>query len=153
MRCTGASGRSELGRLRRPAGVGVARAPVVPPPRRHRRGAPRVRPGAGAEARVVPAPRRAACRGDPRGRGGGRPTPRRRPRPFTTREDAGMSDAADLVVVGARVHGTPGAQAVAISGTRISAIGTATEIRAVADARTEVLELPGATLLAGMNDA
>ena len=64
-----------------------------------------------------------------------------------------MSDAADLVVVGARVHGAPGAQAVAISGTRISAIGTAAEVRAVADARTEVLELPGATLLAGMNDA
>ncbi len=64
-----------------------------------------------------------------------------------------MSDAADLVVVGARVHGTPGAEAVAIRGTRIAAVGTAAEIRAVADARTEVLELPGATLLAGMNDA
>ena len=43
-----------------------------------------------------------------------------------------MSENADLVVVGARVHGTPDAQAVAIRGTRIAAVGTAAEIRAVA---------------------
>ena len=64
-----------------------------------------------------------------------------------------MSENSELVVVGARVHGTPDAQAVAISGTRIAAIGTAAEIRAVTGARTEVLEFPGATLLPGVNDA
>ena len=75
------------------------------------------------------------------------------PHPRAPREDAGMSENADLVVVGARVHGAPDAQAVAIRGTRIAAVGTAAEIRAVAGSRTEVLELPGATLLPGMNDA
>ena len=64
-----------------------------------------------------------------------------------------MSDKADLVVVGARVHGAPDAQAVAIRGTRIAAVCTAAEIRAVAGTPAEVLELPGATLLPGMNDA
>lgn len=64
-----------------------------------------------------------------------------------------MSDTADLILVGARVHGAPAAQAVAVRGTRIAAVGTAADIRALAGARTEVLDLPGATLLPGMNDA
>src|SRR5680860_394316 len=68
-----------------------------------------------------------------------------------------MSETADLVVVGARVHTgaapSPRAQAVAIRGGRIAAVGTASEIRALTGPRTEVLELAGSTLLAGMNDA
>jgi predicted amidohydrolase YtcJ len=60
----------------------------------------------------------------------------------------------ELVVVGARVHGAaPGAQAVAIRGGRIAAVGTASEVRALAGPRTEVLDLAGATVLPGMNDA
>jgi predicted amidohydrolase YtcJ len=64
-----------------------------------------------------------------------------------------MSENADLVVVGARVHGVPGAQAVAVRGNRIAAVGTAAEIRALTRARTELLDLAGATVLPGMNDA
>jgi predicted amidohydrolase YtcJ len=68
-----------------------------------------------------------------------------------------MSETAELVVVGARVHTgaapRPDAQAVAIQGGRITAVGPAREIRALTGPRTEVLELPGATLLAGINDA
>jgi predicted amidohydrolase YtcJ len=68
-----------------------------------------------------------------------------------------MSETAELVVVGARVHPgaapRPDAQAVAIQRGRITAVGTEREIRALTGPRTEVLEMPGATLLAGMNDA
>ncbi|MEA2178143.1 MAG: hypothetical protein QOG77_1440 [Solirubrobacteraceae bacterium] len=68
-----------------------------------------------------------------------------------------MSETADLIVVGARVH-TGAAEArdaegVAVRGGRIAAVGTASELRALAGPRTEVLDLAGATLLAGMNDA
>ncbi len=68
-----------------------------------------------------------------------------------------MSEAAELVIVGARVHTgatpRPDAQAVAVRGGRIAAVGTASEVRALAGPRTEVLDLAGATVLAGMNDA
>jgi predicted amidohydrolase YtcJ len=68
-----------------------------------------------------------------------------------------MSETADLVVVGARVHTgaapAPGASAVAVRGGRILAVGSASEVRALSGPRTEVLEHPGATILAGMNDA
>jgi predicted amidohydrolase YtcJ len=68
-----------------------------------------------------------------------------------------MSEAADLIVVGARVHTgagpAPHAQAVAVRGGRIAAVGSASEVRALAGRRTEVLDLAGATVLAGMNDA
>jgi predicted amidohydrolase YtcJ len=42
---------------------------------------------------------------------------------------------------------------VAIRGGRIAAVGTASDVRALAGPRTEVLDLAGATVLAGMNDA
>lgn len=68
-----------------------------------------------------------------------------------------MSERADLVVVGARVHTGarhgPAAQAVAIRGGRIAAVGPASEIRALTGPQTEVLDLAGATILPGMNDA
>jgi predicted amidohydrolase YtcJ len=68
-----------------------------------------------------------------------------------------MSEGADLVVVGARVHTgaarADGAEAVAVRDGRIVAVGSAPEIKALTGARTQVLEHPGATVLAGMNDA
>jgi predicted amidohydrolase YtcJ len=42
---------------------------------------------------------------------------------------------------------------VAIRGGRIAAVGGASDLRAGSGPRTEVLEMPGATILAGMNDA
>jgi predicted amidohydrolase YtcJ len=65
--------------------------------------------------------------------------------------------AADLVILNANVHtmdkGRPSAEAVAVYGNRISAVGTSQEIRKLAGGRTRVIDAKGALVLPGFNDA
>jgi predicted amidohydrolase YtcJ len=65
--------------------------------------------------------------------------------------------AVDLVLVNGRVYtldpAGPWAEAVAIAGDRIAAVGTSQAIRRLADARTRVIDLQGAFALPGFNDA
>jgi predicted amidohydrolase YtcJ len=65
--------------------------------------------------------------------------------------------AADLVIINANVHtmdkGRPSAEAVAVYGNRISAVGTSGEIRKLAGGRTRVIDAKGALVLPGFNDA
>jgi predicted amidohydrolase YtcJ len=64
---------------------------------------------------------------------------------------------ADLVIVNARVRtmdaARPEAEAVAVRGNRIAAVGTNEEIRRMAGARTRVVDAGGASVLPGFNDA
>ena len=64
---------------------------------------------------------------------------------------------ADLVVVNTRVRTMdakrPEAEAVAVYGNRIMAVGTNAEVRALAGARTRVVDAKGALVLPGFNDA
>ena len=64
---------------------------------------------------------------------------------------------ADLVFVNGAVYtvdaGRPWAEAVAVRGGRICAVGTDAEIRALVDGRTEVVDLDGRMLLPGFQDA
>ena len=63
----------------------------------------------------------------------------------------------DLVLLNGRVYtvdgGRPWAEAVAVSGERISAVGTTAEIRALAGRGTKVIDLQGAFVSPGFNDA
>jgi predicted amidohydrolase YtcJ len=61
----------------------------------------------------------------------------------------------DLVLLGARVFGyrSGPADAVAIRGERIAAVGTEPEVRALAGPRTEVVELRGRLVVPGFQDA
>ena len=65
--------------------------------------------------------------------------------------------AADLIIVNAAIHtmdqGQPLAEAVAISGNRIIAVGTTKEIRKLAGAKTRVIDAQGQLVLPGFNDA
>ena len=62
-----------------------------------------------------------------------------------------------LVLVSGKVFtgdtARPWAEAVAIEGDRISLVGTSAEIRALAGARTQVIELDGRLVIPGINDA
>jgi predicted amidohydrolase YtcJ len=64
---------------------------------------------------------------------------------------------ADLVVINANVRtldkARPQAEAVAVYGTRIAAVGTNAEIRRFAGAHTRVIDAQGALVLPGFNDA
>jgi predicted amidohydrolase YtcJ len=64
---------------------------------------------------------------------------------------------ADLVIVNARVRTldpkTPDAEAVAVYGNRVAAVGTSAEVRAMAGPRTRVVDANGALVLPGFNDA
>ncbi|MCA1621120.1 MAG: amidohydrolase [Acidobacteria bacterium] len=64
---------------------------------------------------------------------------------------------ADLVIVNANVRTldakTPAAEAVAVYGNRIAAVGTSAEVRALAGPRTRVVDAGGALVLPGFNDA
>ncbi|HEX6184922.1 MAG TPA: amidohydrolase family protein, partial [Pyrinomonadaceae bacterium] len=64
---------------------------------------------------------------------------------------------ADLVVVNARVRTLdakrPEAEAVAVYGKRIMAVGTSAEVRALAGPKTRVVDAKGALVLPGFNDA
>src|SRR5512132_2224813 len=63
----------------------------------------------------------------------------------------------DIVLVGGRVHtvdaALPEAEAIAICGERVGAIGTTRDIRALAGSRTRVIELQGKLVVPGFNDA
>jgi predicted amidohydrolase YtcJ len=65
--------------------------------------------------------------------------------------------AADLIIVNARVHTMdekqPQAEAVAIYGNRIVAVGSTAEIRKLAGARTRIIDAGGRLLLPGFNDS
>ena len=65
--------------------------------------------------------------------------------------------AADLVIVNAKVHtvdaAKPEAQALAITGDHISAVGTREEINAWLGPQTKVIDAHGASVLPGFNDA
>ena len=66
-------------------------------------------------------------------------------------------DAPELVLIGAAawtgIPGTRDARAVAIRDGRIVAVGGATGIRAIAGPRTRIVDIPGAMILAGFQDA
>lgn len=67
------------------------------------------------------------------------------------------STAPDLIICNAAVHtmdpARPLAGAVAIAGNRIAAVGTTSEIRALAGPRTRLIEAAGKLVLPGFNDA
>ncbi|HEX8181956.1 MAG TPA: amidohydrolase [Pyrinomonadaceae bacterium] len=69
----------------------------------------------------------------------------------------GQTWPADLVVVNANVHtmdsARPQAEAVAIYGQRIAAVGTTAEIRRMTGTQTRVIDAHGALVLPGFNDA
>ncbi|MCA1613189.1 MAG: amidohydrolase [Acidobacteria bacterium] len=64
---------------------------------------------------------------------------------------------ADLVIVNANVRtmdrGRPAAEAVAVFGNRVAAVGTNAEIRRLAGPRTRVVDAGGALVLPGFNDS
>jgi predicted amidohydrolase YtcJ len=64
---------------------------------------------------------------------------------------------ADIILVNGRLHTLnatrPSAEAIAIAGTKIAAVGTNAEIRARAGSNTRVIDLRGAFALPGFNDA
>ena len=61
--------------------------------------------------------------------------------------------APDLIVCGARVHGVEGADAVALSGERVAAVGGRKGMLALRSPATHVVDLPGALICAGFHDA
>jgi predicted amidohydrolase YtcJ len=67
------------------------------------------------------------------------------------------SPAADLVLVNGRVYtldaARPWAEAVAVRGDRIAAVGTNAEVRALADGRTRTVDVRGAFVSPGFNDS
>ena len=68
-----------------------------------------------------------------------------------------MAGQADLILVGAKVligdSNRPTAEAVALAGERIRAVGPSAEIRRLAGPRTRVVDLRGRTVIAGLIDA
>jgi predicted amidohydrolase YtcJ len=71
--------------------------------------------------------------------------------------DEGSMMNADLIIVNAKIHtmdaNRPVAEAVAVFGNRIAAIGTTQEIRKLAGARTRVIDAKGRVVLPGFNDS
>jgi enamidase len=70
---------------------------------------------------------------------------------------AAMAGQADLILVGAKVltgdSNQPAAEAVALAGERIRAVGPSAEIRRLAGPGTRVVDLHGRTVIAGLIDA
>ena len=69
---------------------------------------------------------------------------------------APVADPADLVILNGKVHpggGAPAAEAVAVRGNRILAVGTGAEIETHRTDATTVVDAKGGTVLAGFNDA
>lgn len=68
-----------------------------------------------------------------------------------------MAATADIIITNGRVltmdKATPRAEAVALSGNRILAVGTRAEIEALAIASTRVIDASGATVMPGFNEA
>jgi len=69
----------------------------------------------------------------------------------------GQTFQADLVVLNANVHtgnaSQPKAQAIAVSGNKIVAIGTDAQVRPLVGQKTKVIDAGGKTIVAGFNDA
>ena len=67
-----------------------------------------------------------------------------------------LDPAPTRIYKGARIHtldpAIPSADAIAISGSRIVGVGTWAELKALASARTEVIDLGGQTIVPGFND-
>lgn len=65
--------------------------------------------------------------------------------------------AADLVIINAKVRtmdsARPNAEAVAIMGNKVAAVGTTREIRALAGANTKIIDAQGKLVLPGFNDS
>src|SRR3712207_3464523 len=76
---------------------------------------------------------------------------------FVTRDASAQELSADLVVVNANVRTMdskrPTAEAVAVYGGRVMAVGSSNEIRKLAGKGTRVIDARGALLLPGFNDA
>ncbi|HKG14525.1 MAG TPA: amidohydrolase family protein [Pyrinomonadaceae bacterium] len=76
---------------------------------------------------------------------------------FVTHDASAQQPGADLVVVNANVHtmdaSLPAAEAVAVYGGRVMAVGSSTEIKKLAGKGTRVIDARGALLLPGFNDA
>ena len=64
---------------------------------------------------------------------------------------------ADLVIINATVHtldkARPSAEAIAVYGNRIAAVGSSAEIRKLAGAQTRIVDAAGALVIPGFNDA
>src|SRR5712691_8693694 len=75
---------------------------------------------------------------------------------FPTQADKPLF-AADLIIINAKIHtmdqGQPLAEAVAVAGNRIVAVGSTKEIRKLAGANTHVIDAKGQLVLPGFNDA
>jgi hypothetical protein len=75
----------------------------------------------------------------------------------TLPQAAGASPAPDLLIINASVHtmdaARPTAEAVAIGGNRILALGASGELRTWAGPKTRVIDAGGGTVLPGFNDA
>jgi predicted amidohydrolase YtcJ len=78
-------------------------------------------------------------------------------RPVTSSVAQSRARPADLILVNGRVYtldaARPWAEAVAIGGERILAVGSTSEVRALAGPATQTLDLAGAFALPGFNDA
>jgi hypothetical protein len=76
---------------------------------------------------------------------------------LVTPESGAQSFEADLVIVNANVRtmdaARPRAEAVAVRGNRVAAVGTSAEVRRMAGPRTRVIDAGGALVLPGFNDA
>ncbi|MDQ3907361.1 MAG: amidohydrolase [Acidobacteriota bacterium] len=75
---------------------------------------------------------------------------------FNTRAGS-QSMSADLVIINANVHtlekSQPAAEAVAVLGNKIIAVGTSADIQKLVGARTRVIDARGALVMPGFNDA
>ena len=71
--------------------------------------------------------------------------------------EVGAADAPDLILAGGKVFtadpARPWAEALAITGPRIVAVGTSAEVRALAGSGTRVIELQKRVVVPGFNDA
>src|SRR5215207_5522202 len=76
---------------------------------------------------------------------------------FVTRDASAQEFEADLIIVNANVRTmdsrAPNAEAVAVYGGRVLAVGSSKEIRKLAGKRTRVIDARGALLLPGFNDS
>jgi predicted amidohydrolase YtcJ len=76
---------------------------------------------------------------------------------FITHADKPASFAADLIIFNAKVHtmdrSAPAAEAIAVYGNRIVAVGTTKDIKKLAGANTRQIDAKGQAVLPGFNDA
>ena len=152
-------------------GPGTLRAPpaAVEPPEGDRASLGRRRRGpavVGEEERVelprAAAPHRPRIYSPPHRRGGPdapphRPVPRHLGGPPGHPARARAAEPADLVLENAVVHTVdakrPRAEAVAVRGNRIVAVGSTAEVRALVGPKTRVLDLRGRTVVPGFDDS